>query len=284
MKPLEPTRRYYERLYRDKITEDFDAVIPIIGDEGMGKSTFILQSIWIYQQVRGVEPTPESVLDTIVWGGRDEFKQALSNRPEESAICSMDAARVMYKKDAMDPDQKNLEKDLLDVRMKNNVYFLGFQDWEIVPTMLQERRAKYAFYIPSRGAVRGYSRESIDKRNETGSWPAADMKDKFPDLEGTDLWKSFRELDKQHKIDRIDSSDDDGDVEDSSHSLKDVVSDIKDTGIQDFISINPGNKQPYIDPDLIEFEYELSARKAKKVKKVLAKDPDVEIPDEVASA
>ena len=206
MKKLDITRRFLERLYEDKITKDYDAVIPVVGDEGVGKSTYILQCIWMYQEIRGLDPTPESVLDTIVWGGRDEFKQALSKRPEESVICSMDAARVLYKKDAMDGDQREIEKDLLDVRMKNNLYFLGFQDWDIIPSMIQNRRAKFLLFIPDRGLIRGFGRDALDQKVETGNWPPADMKDKFPDLEGTEVWHRFRKQDLAKKKERIGES------------------------------------------------------------------------------
>jgi hypothetical protein len=122
----------------------------------------------------------------------------------------MDAARVLYKKDAMDGGQKAIEKDLLDVRMKNNLYLLGFQDWDIIPTMIQNRRAKYLVFIPDRGLIRGFGRDSIDKKVETGNWPPADMKDKFPDLEGTELWHRFRKQDLAKKKERIGQDTEDG--------------------------------------------------------------------------
>jgi len=206
LQQLDITRRFIERLYDDRIAKDYDAIIPVVGDESVGKSTLILQMTWMYQEVRGKTPTPESVIDTIVWKGRNQFKRALAQRPEESVITSMDAARVLYKKDTMDGDQKEIEKDLLDVRIKNNVYFLGFQDFDIIPTMLQERRAKHLIYIPERGLIRGYNRDSIDKKVDTGDWPAADMKDRFPDLEGTELWHKFKKRDKEKKKERIGNS------------------------------------------------------------------------------
>lgn len=214
MKPLDTTERFLERLYEDRITKDYDAIIPVVGDEGVGKSTWILQAIWMYQQIRGVGPSPESVLDTIVWEGRDAFKRAMSRRPEEAVICSMDAARVLYKRDAMKGDQESIQKDLLDLRMKNNVIFLGYQDWDIIPTFLQERRAKHLFFIPDRGLIRGYNRSSLDQKVKSGDWPSADMKDKFPDLEGTELWTEFRQRDLEKKRARI-NADTDPDIDEA---------------------------------------------------------------------
>jgi hypothetical protein len=42
------------------------------------------------------------------------------------------------------------------------------------------------------------------------------------------------------------------------------------------VSIHGGNKQPYIDPALIEADYGVSGREAKKVKSLLERDVDVQ--------
>ena len=63
--------------------------------------------------------------------------------------------------------------------------------------------------------------------------------------------------------------DEESDDSEPEMSVKDISDEIEDNGVQSFVSIHGGNKQPYIDSDLIEVEYDLSHRKAKKVKKIL---------------
>jgi hypothetical protein len=139
----------------------------------------------------------------VVWGGRDEFKQALVNDAPRSVITVQDAARVLYKKEAMVGDQRELEKDLLDVRTKEFVMLLGFQDWNVIPSMLQNRRAYNAFYIPRRGVVEGYGRDELDQWAADDKRPEPSFVDRFPKLDGTELWAEFQRRDKEAKDERI---------------------------------------------------------------------------------
>ncbi len=189
----------------------------------------------------------------------------------------MDAARVLNKKETMVGEQRELEKDLLDVRMKAFLMLLGFQSWDRVASMLQDRRAKFVLRIPRRGVVEGYSRASIDKRQEKESWPEPDMRARFPSLEGTRLWREFKRRDLEAKERRIRKTGDENDEpeESSETDLFEIANEIKQTGIEKYVSIHGGNKQPYIDADLIELHHDLNAQQARKVKKLLDQDNDV---------
>jgi GTPase SAR1 family protein len=271
---LDASHRFLERLYEDRIQQDYDAVIPVIGDEGVGKSTYILQLMTMYQNIRGSDGTPESVLDKVVWGGRDELKKAVANRPQEEIICHMDAARVLFSKDAMVGEQREIQKDLLDMRMKNNVFFLGYQDWDIIPSMIKKRRAKFAFVIPERGVVRGYNRDSLDKRYKNGRWPKQDMPDKFPSLEGTELWERFEQTDLEKKRERI-STDDGSDGDSSPETPKEIAADIRETvGVESYIQEINNGAQTVLDRVGIAADYDIGKEKSKQVKRVLMRDID----------
>lgn len=203
MKPLEKTTRYLEKLHDRRITEQYDAIIPVIGDEGVGKSTFMTILTGMWRDVRGRSNEPDDILGRFVWGGRDEFKQALVNSERQSVITVQDAVRVLYKKEAMVGDQREIEKDLLDVRTKEFVILLGFQDWDVIPSMLQNRRAYNAFYIPRRGAVEGFSRDDLDQWAASGERPEPSFADRFPSLEGTETWREFQARDREEKDSRI---------------------------------------------------------------------------------
>lgn len=271
LKALETSQRFLQRLYEERIQQDYDAVIPVIGDEGVGKSTYILQLMTMYQDIRGGDGSPESVLDKIVWGGREEFKQAVANRPEGQVVCHMDAARVLFSKDAMVGEQKQIQKDFLDMRMKNNVYFLGFQDWDIIPSMIKKRRAKFAFVIPERGVVRGYNRDSLDRRYKDGRWPKQDMPDRFPALDGTELWDRFERRDLEKKRERIGAGTEDD--SDEPETPKEVAAAIRgDGGPESYLhEINNGT-QTVLDRMAIAADYDLSREKSKQVKKLLMRD------------
>lgn len=202
---MDAIERFLKKALERRIKAEYDAIVPVVGDEGEGKSTLILRMVDIWQRYQNDWPTVDGVLDTVVWQDRQEFKQAMSSRDERSAIAAMDAARILYKKDAMQGDQKDIEKDLLDVRTKEFLMLLGFQDFDVMPTMLQERRAKFLFRIPERGTVWGYNRDSIDERVESGEWPEPDLEDTFNALDDTLLWEEFQARDKEKKDERIES-------------------------------------------------------------------------------
>lgn len=277
---MQKIQAFLERLHRTKNQQQYDAVIPVVGDEGKGKSTFMIEATGRWQAIKGEEPTPESVLDRVVWDGRDEFKSALANYPRVAAIPVMDAAHVLYKRDAMQSEQKEAEKGLLDVRTRSFLILLGYQAWGDIPSTLQDRRAKYALRIPRRGRIEGYSRATLNEKQtdlEDSEWPDPDLVDTFPNLEGTDLWAEFKDRDRQHKRQRL-AGDPEEDEQSTEQSVREIAAEIEAEGIERVVSVSASNKQPYINADLIEVDYGVSARKAKKVKSYLEREVEVPRP------
>lgn len=195
--------RFLERVYNDIIQRDDDAIILVVGDEGAGKSTLMLANVWLWEQIRRGEPTINSVLDRVVHDDRREFRMQLLHSDKGDAQVAMDAAHILFSKEAMHGDQIDIEKSLLDIRILGYFIQLGYQDWQHVTDHLARRRAKWVFRVPRRGVVWGYNRESIDKKYNSGEWPEPDMTDTFPDLAGTELWKEFQQRDEQRKRDRL---------------------------------------------------------------------------------
>ena len=203
---LEKVERFAERLYEDRIQNEYDAVIPVVGDEGEGKSTFISEFGFIYQDVRDGERDPDRLLDQMLFT-RSDVQEAISTAPKQSLLAIPDAARVFHRKEAMVGEQRELEKDFFDVRSSEYVILLGYQDWDSIPSFLQERRAQFAFYIPRRGLLRGYNRQSLNKKANSNYdydwWPEADLTDRFPPLDGTDYWDRYQTLDDEMKNERM---------------------------------------------------------------------------------
>jgi len=289
---MKKVHRWLEKAYQRRNTQELDTVVLVVGNEGTGKSTFMTECKVFWKQITGqVESTedidPDPFLDEVVWGERDEFRDALENRPPRTAIPVMDAAHALYRRDATQPEEIAAEKDLLDVRFKEHLILLGFQDFGDVPKILAERRAHFAFHLPfdqgaKKGLLRGYGREALDERWESGDWPQADLRDHFPSLEGTDLWTEYKRRDRERKQQRMGATSDDDDAESAADKtdLFAIAEQIKNDGLETVVSVHGGHNRQHVDADLIELHHDLSGRKATKVKKLLDSDPDVE-PEEV---
>ncbi|QGX95921.1 hypothetical protein EI982_14570 [Haloplanus rallus] len=274
---MEKIDRWMELVYENRVQDEYDQITPIVADEGKGKSTFMLESTGRWQHLKGDEPSIDSVLDRVVWDDRAEFRTALADYPRRAAIPVMDAAHVLFNREQMNPEQIEAEKGLLDVRTQEYFILLGYQDWDDIPRTLRKRRAKNVLRIPTRGTIYGYSRASLDEKYKNcgeDEWPEPDLIDTFPNLDGTDLWAEFKRRDREHKKARLRVDDDDS--EEAELTARELAEEIRAEGVGRVVSIHGGNKQPYIDAGLIEADYGVSIREAKKVKSLLEREVDVE--------
>jgi len=274
IRELERLEAFLERVHRRKIQQNDDRMIIVLGDEGVGKSTFMLEAVWLWlKKIRDTEPSVETALDRMVWGERDEFREKLLDSDQGSVIAVQDAAHALMKKEVMRPEQVELEKSLLDIRIENFLILLGYQWWRDIPTSLQERRAETAFVIPRRGVVHGYSRSSIDHRADQGEWPEPDFRDRFPSLEGTKLWDRFEEMDASKKRERLAP----GSTEEEQIEPREVVDEIiRDGKVEEYVDENEYNGQTFISKPLIRLDYpQLSGQQADQVKHGLRRETDV---------
>jgi len=200
MKKLE---QLIDELYERRHQNELDTVMPVIGDEGMGKSTLIMQLAVKYCMVRDGEPPSIDHLLSRICYDRADFKAAMAESDKRALIIVPDAARILYSMDVAKSEQKTIEKDLMDVRGLEYFILLGFQSWKRIGGEIKERRSKLALKIPRRGLVRVYGREAMDERIDEGSWPSSTMTDKFGPLDGTELWNEYQRLDEEKKRERL---------------------------------------------------------------------------------
>ena len=255
----------------DYVQRDYDRIIPYVADEGTGKSTLMLATGWLWLDiVPGKEQTVENVMRMIAWD-LDQFKEMLGSGEQYRCIIVHDAARVLSRKKAMHGQQIEVEEDLLDARFGNYLVLLGYQDFDVVPTMLATRRSKNLIRLPSRGVIHGHNENNIRKRYHTEKWPEPALKDTFPALDGTDLWDAFVEEDQRRKQDRISPDEEEQDL-----SIEEIAERVLEDGLDHVVSLHGGHNKLYIDSDLIEIEYGVSGQKAKKAAKLLKRDVDLE--------
>jgi hypothetical protein len=217
---LHRTELFLENIYEQRIERATDAVIPVVGGEGVGKSTLILQLMALWRTIAHGDDWGDIDYEQLfgrIHSTRNELQQAMVGQSKRTVVAVPDAGRVLYRKEAMHGEQVDLEKDFFDVRYRRYVFLLGFQDWGQLPDFLASRRASHAIYIPRRGAIWGYSRSKLDERVGDGrghaAWPEPDLKDRYPALDGTDLWEKYQEFDEEEKQDRMGAGDESRDPE-----------------------------------------------------------------------
>lgn len=205
-------QNFLEGVHENRIQENDDLVLLMVGDEGTGKSTAMLWATLLWQNIAGNGATVDSVLDRVVFGAREDYKEMLLESDEGDIITVQDAPHVLFSKDAMVGDQKELEKAMFDMRIENYLVILGFQSWEVVPKDLRERRAGAAIRVYRSGGERGYmdiySRRELNEKirdHNPHSWPDPSAHDRFSSLEGSDLWDAFNERDAEAKRERLES-------------------------------------------------------------------------------
>jgi len=264
-----------EELYEERHQQQLDTVVPVIADEGMGKSTLILQLAVKYCMVRdGEPPSIQHLLDRICYN-REDFKEMMAESDKQALIIVPDAARLLYSMDVATSEQKQIEKDLMDVRGLEYMILLGFQSWRRIGGEIKERRAKMALRIPRRGLVRVYGRESMDHRIDEGSWPSSTMTDKFPSLDGTELWQEYKRIDQQKKRDRIAAGTESAD--DEPTTAQEIATDIRENGgAEEYLNEINNGAQIVLDRHSIAAEYDIGKEKSKQVKKLLKADVDIE--------
>jgi hypothetical protein len=205
-------------------------------------------------------------MDMIAWD-YDQFKQKLAESEKKSCIIVHDAARVLSRKKAMRGDQIELEEDFLDARFGNYLILLGFQGFDIVPTLLATRRSKNALRVVKRGWVHGHNEAAIRSRYNNDEWPEPVLRDSYPSLEGKELWRAFVDEDQRRKQERIKP-----DEEDGERDLKALAKEIGENNLGAVTIPHAQTGEPRIDPDLVRGEYDLTVRDARAVTQFLRRD------------
>lgn len=269
-------KTWLEKLERRVISQEFDRVIPVLADEGYGKSTLMVLTVYLREtEIKGRDLSVDDLFDHIVWDSADELRETITELPEQSTIAVMDAARMLNKKESMTEEQKEIEKDLFDIRSLGHVLLLGFQSPGTVPKDMADRRAKNALHLPSRGRIHGYSRSTLDDWNWETPYPDLDLKDSFPPLDGTELWEEFQRRDNEHKRQRVAPDEE----EEGPSPAREAARKAKEN-LEHFVSLDGRDGSLYLDEDMIALEFETSEKQSRQARKLLQRDDDIEVRDD----
>jgi hypothetical protein len=214
-----------------------------------------------------------------------EYLDLFKKHPNEEqvSVCVWDEAVGAGSGDArrsMAQENVDLGRAWQLMRDRKVITFVTLPDWGDLDSRLQKLADYRVWCRRDIGSMQAYeigtTFEGGDIRTRglgpgEGAEPVA-----FPDVtDDSDLYQAIKE--KKNKVQESDSLDagelreeeaDDGtDSDDSGPDLHNIAEQVADNH-EDFTSIHGGNGTEYIDSDLIELEFDLSIRKAEKVKKL----------------
>ena len=177
---------YWMAVIRDRVRHNFDAVVIISGDEGLGKSSLALRMAEV------LDPTFQ--VGRICYTSKDVLSR-FRDTEKGRVIIYDEAARSLLGANSNTPEAKSLAMALMLVREKGLITILNIpRIRELAPSM-RARRATLWFYIPQRGIARVHERVSRpgykDDTNDLGLF----ISKRAPIL----LWKAYSPSSKMWK-------------------------------------------------------------------------------------
>lgn len=274
-------RKVWGRL--NELNEHF--VMAIVGREGVGKS---------YTAVKlGTLLDDEFTHDQVFFRAEEFLKLLRDEEYREGAVYVLDEAGVSFGKRTWQDRAQRVANQALQLIRSHNVGLiftlprLGELDsqtegrlqafYEIVDKEPEEYvEGKWKWIDPDRSNSTG----TIYKKYPRTRWGNRVRRIEFtppPD----DVVKPYEERKKKFQREVYDEAigelgdgagetadeDDDDDM-----SLKDIAAEIQSDGVERFVTTHAVNNSRYVDKDLIQVEYELSLREARRVKKLVERD------------
>jgi hypothetical protein len=214
-----------------------------------------------------------------------EYLQLFQDHPNEEQVSvavwdeavgagSGDARRAMAQENV------DLGRAWQIMRDRRVITFVTLPDWGDLDSRLQKLADYRVWCRRDIGSLQAYeigtTFEGGDIRTR-GLGPGEGAEPiSFPDVtEDSDLYQAIKakkdkvqESDSLDAGDLVDDDDDAGEQADTGPDLKSIADEVAGD-IGEYTSVNSTNKTEYIDADLIQMEYELSVRDARKVKKLV---------------
>ena len=165
----------------------------IEGGEGVGKSSLAFHI--------ATDLDPNFHVGKIVFDF-DDFKSAVKKSKKGDVILVDEGALVLFKRDAMKGDVKDMIKLFTAIRQYNLIIIICVPRFEIIDSYLRDYRVKCLIKLTMRGRYAVYNRskiKQIHRHKKFGRWvyPTPNFKESFPKFTG-DIWKDY--LKKKGKV------------------------------------------------------------------------------------
>lgn len=176
--------------------EDYDWWTMVVGDEGVGKSTFNIKYNNDWAKITKTKFNVKAITLTI-----DEFLRGMINGKKSHAI-TLDEGAALFTRDTMKRENKETVKKITQIRYRNLFVTICVPDPFIVDRYVRINRIKTLIRIPTRGVFEYYSKVKVaqikqdpvtkktiyPKPNFVGTFDAINPNDK--QLKA--LWKEYQ--------------------------------------------------------------------------------------------
>jgi len=270
--------RAWERLHEDN--EHF--MLCLVGEEGSGKS---MTAIRIAQEL-----DPEFTADRVMFDVQELLRRLRDGEFEAGQAFVLDEAGVTLGRRTWQDRAQVLANQALQLIRSHNLALiftlpaLGELDSQAVSRLQayyeikQKVPDKYVkgvwYYIKtdrSESARGNYTPKPRIRHSDAPDERVDWLKFGPPDGDVVDEYLERKEQHQKETYDKaIEALGDDDSSEEEELTAIDVADDIMESGIEDYIGDNYGQK--FIDRDLIAVDYEIGEAKTKRVKKVLARE------------
>ncbi len=133
------------KIVKESLKNDYDAVIPISGLEGTGKSTLSIHLSL------ALDPAFQIKKNIIFQPDRKTVSDIIYGLPKFSSIVLDEAMRTMYKRNWMTKDTKTLNIIFSKCRKRNQSVFLNIPNFFDLDIYYRNHRTKVWLYLPERG-------------------------------------------------------------------------------------------------------------------------------------
>ena len=182
-------------IYRLLKERDYDWWTMIIGEEGMGKSTFAIIYNYVYSKIAGKDFNVKNITFTA-----DEFLRRMIKAKKTEAV-NLDEGSALFVRDNMRRENKETVKKITQIRYRNLFVNICVPDPYIVDSYVRANRIRTLIRIPSRGVFEFYSKSKIklikrDPITKKTIYPRPNFVGTFPQITKEmpklyKLWKAY---------------------------------------------------------------------------------------------
>ena len=149
---MELIKKNLDYIRKDIVEKDQDYIMCIEGYEGVGKTTLALHICKYFDSTFNV--------DRIIFK-LDEFKMQVKRAPKGAAILIDEGALVLFSRDAMKGEVRELIRLFTAIRQYNLFICICIPSFSIIDKYIREHRVKGLLKVNMRGRFAAYNKRKI---------------------------------------------------------------------------------------------------------------------------